>query len=203
MGYHIIENGKKAGWTAEKFDAGEGITFVPDDKPYEPSIDDVRAEKITQIKRWASEQINATAWRLERAKEKDALGVSCCEKPVQVLVDREAIRRASNRAEKEIRELKKIEEIRAYKPAVLASDKPEHYPLTHLQFLRRFSDKERLSITQARESEVRIADYFKLLELAKYINVEDPMVIEGVHMLEKIGLLEKGRAKQILWRDKT
>ncbi len=197
MGFHIIQDGKKVGWTADTFAAGESITFVPDDKPYAPSLDDVRAEKIVQIKRWAREQIQSMEWRLQRSKERDALGIES-EKPLQVLAEREAIRRASNRAEIEVNSLENTADIESYVVVVQEFDKPAHQPLTHVQFLRRFTDAERVKINQLRVSDVKIDDYFHLLELAKFINVEDSTVIEGVNMLETSGLIASGRAREIL-----
>lgn len=63
----------------------------------ELTIEDAKAEKITQIRQEQSQQINALLWRVERAKERELIGVAG-ESVIDVLTLRESIRQKGNLA---------------------------------------------------------------------------------------------------------
>lgn len=206
MGYHIINRDNQIiGWTASWFEPVTGTRLVDDSEPINTdpvkTLEALKSAKIAKIKTQASKMMDETAWRLERAYEREKLGITeqgDFETPTAVLSAREAIRRASNRVESEIGQLDNADAIANYQFTVQDNDYPVACGLTHLQFLRRFSAEERTKITQARNTHPQLNDYFVMLELARFINPADPDVILGVNQLEMIGVIGKGRAGQIL-----
>lgn len=78
------------------------------------------------------------------------------------------------------------------------ADMPVSHTLTKLEYLRRFTVEERVSIRAAAESNPVLDDYLRLMELAQEINTGDPDTIAAVTMLEQAGLIALGRAQEIL-----
>lgn len=81
--------------------------------------------------------------------------------------------------------------------------KPEAAPIpernvTKLEYLRRFTGQERVTIRTAAKSEPVLEDYLAMLELAESINLDDPDTIAAVNMLESVGLIAAGRAAEVL-----
>ena len=81
--------------------------------------------------------------------------------------------------------------------------KPEVVPpvqrtITKLEYLRRFTDKERIAIRAAAEQNTALADYLQLMEAAQEINLDDPDTVAAVQMLEQSGLIAPGRAAEVL-----
>lgn len=70
--------------------------------------------------------------------------------------------------------------------------------LTKLEYLRRFTQDERIVIRQAAKANTVLEDYLALLELAQEIDTADADTIAAVNMLEQAGLLATGRAQEIL-----
>ena len=68
-------------------------------EPVPPSLDEVKADKISEIKAEAERRITALDWRLQRAQEREQLGEAGVEAVADVLALREQIRQASNAAE--------------------------------------------------------------------------------------------------------
>jgi len=75
---------------------------------------------------------------------------------------------------------------------------PTQKILTKLEYLRRFTQAERIAIRQAAAQNAVLDDYLKLLELAQEVNLSDPDAIAAVQMLEAYGLLAPGRAAEII-----
>ncbi|MFN4325227.1 MAG: hypothetical protein ACK4FP_05005 [Azonexus sp.] len=69
--------------------------------------------------------------------------------------------------------------------------------LTKLEYLRRFTVDERVAIRAAAEQNPVLADYLQLMELATEIDTADPDTVSAVTMLEQLGLIDAGRAKEI------
>lgn len=67
---------------------------------------------------------------------------------------------------------------------------------TQLEFLRKFTAEERISIRSSIDP--MVIDFLYLLDLAQDISLLDPDTIAGVNYCESIGLLAEGRAAQIL-----
>ena len=70
--------------------------------------------------------------------------------------------------------------------------------LTKLEYLRRFTGTERVTIRQAAKTEPVLEDYLAMLELAEAIDTEDADTMAAVQMLEMVGLIAPGRAAEIL-----
>lgn len=70
--------------------------------------------------------------------------------------------------------------------------------LTKLEYLRRFTSQERVTIRQAAKTEPVLEDYLAMLELAEAIDTEDADTVAAVRMLERVGLIAAGRAVEIL-----
>ena len=86
-----------------------------------PLVDNVAAElsaakaaRIELIKQEAADRIAATDWRLERARERAALGEKNPETEANVLAEREAIRQASNAAESAVIALTMVEQVETF-----------------------------------------------------------------------------------------
>lgn len=202
MGFNIIDkSGKHIGWTLEIFDVLDTeLTFQDDTIEISEDIEILKSIKISEIKNTVNMLINNTDWQLQRSTERDSLGVELLENdtPKAILGYREAIRRANNRAEAEVKALENIEDINNFTWEVLPEDYPDNKSLTHLEFLRRFTLEERISIIEARGNNSALADYMQMLNIAKYISLTDPDVISGINTLEAAGIISVGRANEIL-----
>ena len=81
--------------------------------------------------------------------------------------------------------------------------KPEVVPpvqrtITKLEYLRRFTTAERVAIRAAASANPVLDDYLKLMELAQEINLDDVDTVAAVQMLEQSGLIDAGRAAEVL-----
>ncbi len=70
--------------------------------------------------------------------------------------------------------------------------------MSKLEYLRRFTQVERIAIREAAKQSPELDDYLRLLELAEEINTVDVDTIAAVRMLEAAGLLMAGRAAEVL-----
>jgi len=70
--------------------------------------------------------------------------------------------------------------------------------LTKLEFVNRFTDAEFKSIVSLSKTNEDIEFWYLKFNLATYIDVIDPLTIFGVQNLELIGILNTGRANEIL-----
>lgn len=156
-----------------------------------------KAEKITQIKSMVTEQIEALTWRIERAKERDALGASG-ETLNDVLTERESLRRAGNRIEAEINALSTIDEVNAVQFAVKPEDSITVARVTRLQFLQRFTDDEMNGFVTAAKTNAALEAYLMKLQNAEGVLLTDPSTIVGVQALEMMQIIGAGRAQEIL-----
>ncbi len=71
--------------------------------------------------------------------------------------------------------------------------------MTKLEYLRRFTQDERIVIRTVAASNPVLADYMSLLELAEEIDTNDPDTQAAVMMLEVAGLIAAGRGGEILY----
>jgi len=69
---------------------------------------------------------------------------------------------------------------------------------TKLEYLRRFTQDERIAIRTAAKQVPALEDYVALLELASEVRSDDPDIIAALQMLEGAGLIAAGRASEIL-----
>jgi|GEM_PF-5618924 len=70
--------------------------------------------------------------------------------------------------------------------------------LNKIDFLRLFTQAERIAIRQAAAGNDLIADYQAMLDAATVVRLSDPDIQTGVPLLELGGLIGVGRAAQIL-----
>ena len=70
--------------------------------------------------------------------------------------------------------------------------------LNKIDFLRLFTQAERIAIRTAAKTNALIADYQDMLDAATMVRLSDPDMQTGVPLLELGGLLAPGRAAQIL-----
>jgi hypothetical protein len=70
--------------------------------------------------------------------------------------------------------------------------------LNKIDFLRLFTQAERIAIRQAAAVNPLISDYQHMLDAATVVRLSDPDIQTGVPLLELGGLIGPGRATQIL-----
>lgn len=156
-----------------------------------------KTARIAEIKRQAAGLIAALQWRIERAEERDRLGLPG-ETVEEVLLEREAIRRASNRCEAEVEAALDVQAVQAVQFAVTEADRSIPQRLTRLQFLSRFTDEEMQAIAAAAESNAALKAALLKWQAAEGIVLTDPATVAGVQTLEIAGLIAPGRAEAIL-----
>ena len=153
--------------------------------------------RIAQVKRSASEQIDALAWRMERARERDELGLPG-ESVNDVLLAREAIRRASNRVELEIMIAPDIDTVSSAAFAVTEADRTSSQVSSRLSFINRFTDAEMIGMVTAARASPAIEAFLLKWQVASNVSVSNPITQGGVQTLEVAGLIGPGRAAEIL-----
>ncbi len=75
---------------------------------------------------------------------------------------------------------------------------PTSYTWTKLEYLRRFTQDERIAIRTAAKTSAVLEDYLQLLELASEVKSDDPDIVAALTMLEAGGLIGSGRAQEII-----
>ena len=75
---------------------------------------------------------------------------------------------------------------------------PTSYTWSKLEYLRRFTQEERIAIRAAAKSVPQLEDYLELLALASEVKSDDPDIVTALAMLEGAGLIGAGRAGEIL-----
>ena len=83
-------------------------------------------------------------------------------------------------------------------PVEVDDPAPAEQPLQKIDFLRLFTQAERIAIRNAAKVNDQIADYQYVLDNSSVILLSDPDIQAGVPLLEMAGLLGAGRAAQIL-----
>ncbi|NAX43791.1 MULTISPECIES: hypothetical protein [unclassified Vibrio] len=73
-----------------------------------------KAEKILEIKSEAERRIGLLEWRLERAKEREALGIVGYETVNDIYQEKESIRQWSNQLEVELMQLESIDAVNVF-----------------------------------------------------------------------------------------
>jgi transcriptional antiterminator len=69
---------------------------------------------------------------------------------------------------------------------------------TKLEFLRRFTQDERITIRTVAKTNAQIEDFMDLLNLAENVVSTDADVIAALTLLEQAGILNAGRATEIM-----
>ena len=171
-------------------------------------------EKVTNIiKQTASRLIYDTEWRIERARDRDQLGIEA-ETVQDVMLEREAIRRVSNELEESILGHVKYEwDINQEQSTAelceqietsftfgvknaLGRLKPNR--ITPLAFFSRFTPEEQGAVMTAVQQNPILNALIVSLQLADGVVLTDPRIVAGIQALEQAGLLAEGRADKIL-----
>ena len=93
----------------------DGISkWTPSTAASAAELSTAKAARIELIKQEAADRIAATDWRLERARERAALGEQNQETEADVLAEREQIRQASNAAEAAVIALTMVEQVKTF-----------------------------------------------------------------------------------------
>lgn len=73
------------------------------------------------------------------------------------------------------------------------------HTLTKVQYLKRFTQAERIAIRNAGAVNDQVKDYIEMLNaVTDLVHLEDPITAAGLYALEAAGLLAAGRAVEIL-----
>lgn len=182
--------------------AGEtvtGMVYAGGAVTLDPAILLTRAKtaRISQIKADAARQIDALAWRIERAKEREMLGLAG-ETVNYVLLEREAIRRASTRTESEINAAMDVSSVNAVPFSVTDADRTVPGRISRVEFLNRFTDDEMQAFITAAKTTPALEAYLMRLQSAEGVVLTDPVTMAGVQALEMMGIIAAGRAAAIL-----
>lgn len=160
-------------------------------------LDRAKAARKTRIKAEAARLIEATDWKLARAREREAAGWATLAEVDAVLAEREAIRRSSNTAEAAVDALTDVGSVQTFTWSIdVAVAAPRR--LTHKGFSDRFTDAEMQAILAAAETNAALKTWWEKFKLARDINLDDPATQGGVQALEIAGLIGEGRAAEVL-----
>jgi len=156
-----------------------------------------KAARKARIKAEAARLIEATDWKLARAREREAAGWATLAEVDAVLAEREAIRRSSNAAEAAVDALTDVGSVQTFTWSIdVAVAAPRR--LTHKGFSDRFTDAEMQAILAAAETNAALKTWWEMFKLARDINLDDPATQGGVQALEIAGLIGEGRAAEVL-----
>ncbi|MCK9469415.1 MAG: hypothetical protein M0Q49_08360 [Porticoccaceae bacterium] len=161
------------------------------------SLPDARTQQIAIIRDTASSSISQMQWRIERAVEREQLGLPG-ETITAVQAEREAMRRASNRLEAAIDAAETVEQVQAITWEVTEADYPTPARITRQEFMDRFTEAELSAVLTAVEQNIQMRAWFERFRVVGGVVLTDPRTIAGVQALEMISVLGPGRADEIL-----
>ena len=160
-------------------------------------LERAKAARKARIKAEAARLIEATDWKLARAREREAAGWATLAEVDAVLAEREAIRRSSNAAEADVDALTDVGSVQTFTWSIdVAVAAPRR--LTHKGFSDRFTDAEMQAILAACQANAALNAWWEKFKLARDINLDDPATQGGVQALEIAGLIGEGRAAEVL-----
>lgn len=160
-------------------------------------LERAQGARKARIKAEAARLIEATDWKLARAREREAAGWATLAEVDAVLAEREAIRRSSNAAEAAVDALTDVGSVQTFTWSIdVAVAAPRR--LTHKGFSDRFTDAEMQAILAAAETNAALKTWWEKFKLARDINLDDPATQGGVQALEIAGLIGEGRAAEVL-----
>ena len=160
-------------------------------------LERAQGARKARIKAEAARLIEATDWKLARAREREAAGWATLAEVDAVLAEREAIRRSSNAAEAAVDALTDVGSVQTFTWSIdVAVAAPRR--LTHKGFSDRFTDAEMQAILAAAETNAALKTWWEKFKLARDINLDDPATQGGVQALEIAGLIGEGRATEVL-----
>lgn len=176
-----------------QFDAGtQTVTRDP-----VAALNRSKAARKARIKTEAAQLISALDWKLTRVKEQEAAGWATLAEVDAVLAQRETIRRSSNVAEIDLDALTDVASVQSFAWSVSTIVAPPRR-LTQMQFASRFTDTELQGILASSQSNPALGAWWEKFKLASDINLDDSATQAGVLALELAGLINAGRAAQVL-----
>lgn len=162
------------------------------------SLAGAKARRIAAIKAEAAAHLAASAWKLQRASEREKAGWLQLADVAAVLAEREAVRRSSDAAEAAVLALTDVAAVRAFTWAPDAVAVPAPRLLTHERFIQRFTPAEWEAMTAAARANPAMDAWMRRFTLATFVNLDDPATAAGVQALEMAGILAAGRAAEVL-----
>lgn len=160
-------------------------------------LERAKTARKARIKAEAARLIEATDWKLARAREREASGWATLAEVDAVLAEREAIRRSSNAAEAAVDALTDVGSVQTFTWSIdVAVAAPRR--LTNKGFSDRFTDAEMQAILAAAETNAALKTWWEKFKLARDINLDDPATQGGVQALEIAGLIGEGRVAEVL-----
>ena len=160
-------------------------------------LERAQGARKARIKAEAARLIEATDWKLARAREREAAGWAALAEVDAVLAEREAIRRSSSAAEADVDALTDVGSVQTFTWSIdVAVAAPRR--LTHKGFSDRFTDAEMQAILAACQANAALNAWWEKFKLARDINLDDPATQGGVQALEIAGLIGEGRAAEVL-----
>ena len=160
-------------------------------------LERAKAARKARIKAEAARLIEATDWKLARARERETAGWATLAEVDAVLAEREAIRRSSSAAEADVDALTDVGSVQTFTWSIdVAVAAPRR--LTHKGFSDRFTDAEMQAILAACQANAALNAWWEKFKLARDINLDDPATQGGVQALEIAGLIGEGRAAEVL-----
>ena len=160
-------------------------------------LERAKAARKARIKAEAARLIEATDWKLARAREREAAGWAALAEVDAVLAEREAIRRSSSAAEADVDALTDVGSVQTFTWSIdVAVAAPRR--LTHKGFSDRFTDAEMQAILAACQANAALNAWWEKFKLARDINLDDPATQGGVQALEIAGLIGEGRVAEVL-----
>ena len=160
-------------------------------------LERAQGARKARIKAEAARLIEATDWKLARAREREAAGWATLAEVDAVLAEREAIRRSSSAAEADVDALTDVGSVQTFTWSIdVAVAAPRR--LTHKGFSDRFTDAEMQAILAACQANAALNAWWEKFKLARDINLDDPATQGGVQALEIAGLIGEGRAAEVL-----
>ncbi|WP_010465883.1 hypothetical protein [Acidovorax radicis] len=191
-GYTLVDvpEGFDGDLSAVEYDAQAGAARL--------SLAGVKARRIAAIKAEAATHLAASAWKLQRASEREKAGWLQLADVATVLAEREAVRRSSDAAEAAVQALADVAAVQAFTWAPDAVAVPAPRLLTHERFIQRFTPAEWEAMTAAARANAAMDAWMRRFTLATFVSLDDPATAAGVRALELAGILAAGRADEIL-----
>lgn len=91
-----------------------------------------------------------------------------------------------------------LDERPAYEAPVIIEPVVEMPPMEKIDFLRLFTQSERIAIKEEAKTNPVVEDYQYMVDNSTMILLSDPDIETGIPILESLGLIADGRAAQIL-----
>lgn len=153
---------------------------------------------IVKIDTVVAERLGDLAWRLERATERELINEPG-ETVADVMREREAWRRASNRWEIELEAMTALEDVVTYELELVDADWPLPKRLiSQYKFRSRFTMAEKIAITETRKTDATLEVVMGDLDAAQMLDLDSADLLQGLQYLVQAGLLNADRITEIL-----